>query len=476
MKAKSLLLVLLLLCGAAPILAQPEEGGIFSRKESYSVKLGKPARSVASQEATLREIVRVPGAPWLRLHISEYNLGEHSYLILTSLQDQGRQRLDARALPQWGNATAFFNGEAVEVELHVAPGEAGVFVSIGELTVGERQAPGRSKGLPVQKALCGSDDRVASNDVRIGRINRANVPGNTSSAFCTVWLVSNGALLTAGHCVDADPDGNGPMLPDGTIDNRFATGVVEFNVPASQNDGTTVFANPNNQYPIDATRVTWRFDGNGQGLGKDWAVFATGRNPNTGLLPHEAQGDFFRLTNDAPAAGATIQLTGYGTDNGAQNRTLQTSNGPYQMESQNGADIWHSYRVDSQVGNSGGPIIWEDTGLAIGIHTNSGCNNNSNSGNSGTSLEVDALENALQNFPGANTVYVDSAHFRTTLGQDGNIFRPFETVTQGINRAVAGGTVSIVTGQYGVKMNTPISKPVTLRASAGPVTIVGHHH
>jgi V8-like Glu-specific endopeptidase len=462
MKTRTLLIALWLMIQAAPLLAQSGQGRDFSRREVYALEIGRQDRAPAGTEETLKETLRVSGAPWLRLHAGKYNLGQKSYVLLTSLQDKGQQRLDAVTLPQWNNSTAFFNGDAVEVELHIAPGEAGIFVRFAEVTVGEWQ---KRRNSP--QTACGTDDRVGSNDPRVGRINVQNATGAVSNPSCTAWLVSNGALLTAGHCVDSDPDQGGPMLPDGVVDAGFSGGVVEFNVPASQNNGTTVFANPNDQYPIDATRIVWRFDGNGQGLGKDWAVFGCRPNANTGLLPHQAQGSFFRMTNDNPSDGSTVRVTGYGTDTGAQNQTLQTSTGPLRGESQNGADIWLRHRVDSEGGNSGSPIIREDSGLAIGIHTNGGCNNNSNSENAGTSFEVDALETALRNFSGNSPVHVDNGHPAQT--KDGNIFRPFASVTAGVNAVATGGTVSIVAGTYSDRIT--LSRPMTLRAPSGTVTI-----
>ena len=78
-------------------------------------------------------------------------------------------------------------------------------------------------------SLCdGDDDRVASADPRVGRLFLGG---------CTVWLASNGSLLTAGHCADVDPDLNGPMLPDGCLD---LAGLVEFNFPASLSNGQPV--------------------------------------------------------------------------------------------------------------------------------------------------------------------------------------------------------------------------------------------
>jgi V8-like Glu-specific endopeptidase len=453
MKMKSLLLMLWLLCGISA-LAQ-------SRKQSYDLELTSPTPGPAKQETIVRGIVHVPDAKWLRLQISEFNLGKESYLILSSLQDKGKQRLNAQSLMEWGKSSAYFNGEAVEAELHIAPGETGVFVRIAELLVGVEPKEGNR-----QFTICGVDNRVASSDMRVGRINVANTTGAVSNPSCTAWLVSNGALLTAGHCVDADPDQGGPQLPDGIIDASFSTSVVEFNVPATQNNGQTVFADPDDQYPIDFATIRFRFDGNGTGLGKDWAVFGCRANPNTGLLPHQAQGSFFRMTNDAPAVNAVIRVTGFGTDTGAQNQTLQTTTGGYNGESQSNADLWHRYRVDTTGGNSGSPIIWQDNGLTIGIHTNGGCTSTGGE-NVGTSFEHDALETAIQNFPGVGTVYVDNGH--PTATRNGTIFRPHSAVTTGVNQVANGGTVSIVAGTYSDRIT--INRPMTLRAPAGTVVI-----
>jgi len=461
-----LFLVALLAGGVVTAAAQTGQGRPLARKQPFVLELGARAGAADGKTATLRRTLQIPDAPWLRLHFSESKLGQHSYLTITSRLDGGRQRLDAKSLAEWRQNSAFFNGDAVEVELHAAPGEEGVFARIEELTVGVTAGAGDS---PTPQTLCGGDDRVASNDARVGRINLLNNGTNTSNAFCTVWLVSNGALLTAGHCADGDADGN--------VDQRFLTGVAEFNVPASQANGTTVFANPNDQYPTG--NVAWNFDGTSQ-LGRDWTVFACGANANTGLLPHQAQGAFFRMTREAPAANNTIRVTGHGTDNtpagttgggNAQNRTQQTSTGTYSGESSSGADVWHRYAVDTTGGNSGSPIIWEANGFTIGIHTNGGCQSVGPGDNNGTSFEHDPLETALQNFPGANTVYVDNAAYPnlTSGARNGNIFQPFATVTNGVNGVPTGGTVGIVPGTYNDRLT--INRAMTLRAPSGTVTI-----
>ena len=399
----------------------------------------------ATVSASFRKVIQMPGALWLRLRFSEYNLGQRSYLTITSLRDGGNQRLDSRTLPQWENATAIFNGDAVEVELHADPGDNGIYFIVDSVVLGEPQ------NIPVseivlndaeagEETLCGVDNRVASTDSRVGRLFFGG---------CTAWLISNGSLLTAGHCVDKDPDYDGPLKPDGILD---LSGVVEFNVPPSLSNGATVAADPDDQYPINTSNVVWRYDGEGTGLGKDWAVFNVNVNSNTLLTPFQAQGSFFRTTNANPTAGDTIRITGMGLDEtpagstgggNAQNFTNQTSTGAYGVEYWNGPDIIsHTYAVDTTGGNSGSPVIWD--GYTIGIHTNAGCT--TDGANVGTSFEVNALETAIDNHPGSNTAYVDKYGYDSI--NNGTIYHPFPTVNSAVSTVPAGSKVSIVRGSY----------------------------
>lgn len=433
---------------------------------------GPPEGSPAA--LVYRQFVRVPDAPWLRVHLGAWDLGAASFLIFTSLEDGDSQRLDARTLPQWQGTTAYFNGDTVEIALYAAPGDQGVFANVQAVVVGERaDIPPGAEGLVGGggSSLCGADNRVASTDAAVGRING-----------CTAWLVSNGAVLTAGHCVDFDPDDGGPQLPNGILD---LSGTISFNVPLSDADGTPNAAPANDQYPIDTSDVTWRFDGEGQGLGKDWAVFAIFPNSNTGLRAHVVQ-NFKRMTNNRPSEDSTVRITGYGIDEtpagstggrNSRNRTLQTNTGSYEGESSSGADIRHSYKVDTEGANSGSPIIWESNGFTIGIHTNAGCSSDGSGANSGTSFEVNALENAIAGFPGPNTVYVDniSNHPRGVF-QFGTLFQPANTVAQAVGFVNSGGRISIVAGNYSAADGNVFTagadgKSFFIEAPVGDVTI-----
>jgi len=453
---------------ALPLLLRAQALPVSLEYEPYPLDSGTHGNS--SQEETVpftKVITASTEAPIIRVHFSAFNLGAKSCVTLTSLKDQGRQRLDAQSLPQWQNTSALFNGGKVQLELHVAPGEKGVFVRVDQLVKDCHCSVNSSQAslLDLPESLCGADSRVASTDFRVGRISG-----------CTAWLVSNGAVLTAGHCA-----------PLG--------GVFEVNVPASQANGTPVAADPDDQYPIDTTTVT--SVNNGQG--DDWTVFRLLPNSNTGQRAHIQHG-FFRMSRETPALGATIRVTGHGVDNtpasaggiccardnggncthpscNSTSRTLQTATGPFQGEFLGGANnARHTYQADTEPANSGSPIIWSINGFAIGIHTNGGCQSDGTGSNSGTSFENNGLETALQNFPGANTRYVDVVAYPNSPTENGTIFQPFSTFPAAVTSVPSGGRVSLVEGSYtraGGNIGTfgADGKSFSILAPVGTVTI-----
>jgi hypothetical protein len=461
--------------------AQMQQGPVFPfHREPYQLDSGKRSDGGVQVAAVFQHTIRVPGAPWLRLHFSDYNLGEQSFITMTSLKDGSRQRLDAMTIREWGSSSAYFNGDAVEIELRVAPGEKDIFFQTEEITVGEwvGEAAGVLSPQAIVSLCDGDDDRVDSDDDRVGRLALADdspctIDDPDCIAWCTVWIGSNGALMTAGHCMDDDDP------PDGVLD-RDAEDIVEFHIRNSHPDGTPRFADADDQYPLIPGSIQFHFD---DSLGDDWAVFAVSRNPNTGLLPQHAQGPgaFFRLTREQPNTGDDLRVTGCGQDatppgtTGSWNsdtQTQQTDVGPYQGESASGAAVWHRHRVDTQTGNSGSPMIWEDNGFAIGIHTAGGCNNPAvNHENAGTSFEHDPLEAALDDFPGPNTVYVDNfgGWDDIVTTEDGTIFRPYDLVSEGRDNVPVNGIVSIVAGTY--TRTLTIDKAMTLVAPVGHVII-----
>lgn len=439
------------------------------RRESIRVDSGVHDGTSDTRMAFV-DVISSPGASWVRLHIADYHLGKKSYIVVRSLLDGDEQRLDARALVNWQNATAMFSGDTVQVELYVAPEDKSVFVRFDGLVAGLPTEG--STWEPGPRDLCGgTDNRSSSTDNRVGQITG-----------CTAWFITNGLFLTAGHCVDTDRDANDDAAPNGTWD---LTGTVSFNVPASTTNGVMSAAATADQFPIQTTGYRdFMFDAQNS-VGEDWAVFEVGPNAN-GEMPWERYGTIgFRPTRENPSRNDNIRVTGFGIDNtpagtgstdgsggcsgtaiccdldgdgnctcdcNSSHRTLQTATGPYHNEDEHSNNrINHDYEVDTMGANSGSPIIWAEKSsrLTIGIHTTGSCGDLSQA-NRGTSFEVNDLETAMHDYPiqGTFVLYVDQGHpYAASLG-DGTIMRPFKTVTDAVDVVADGDVISIVSGSY----------------------------
>ncbi len=287
-------------------------------------------------------------------------------------------------------------------------------------------------------SICGTDDRIRTDDPRIGRLRRVH----EDRVGGTVWLVSNGLILTAGHVL---------------VDNDREY-YVELNIPSSEESGDPVPSAIEDRYLVDKSSIIG-IDG---GLGNDWAVFLCYPNEITGLLPHQKQNAFYRMTNETPTINDITRITGCGSDIGINNQTVQTDTGLYLGETiQSSDDIYHRYEVDNENNNSGSPIIWESTGFTIGIHTHAGCIEfPPYYGNHGTSFENNGLENAIQSYYGPNTIYVDL--ISVSPNEDGTIFSPYNTISEGINATPNGGILFITTGTYNNTGSFEINKEITI--------------
>ena len=361
--------------------------------------------------------VSIEGAVWLQLKFDDFQL-EGGTLTISDEQGQS-QTFTQSQLAAWEGLTAIFNGSQLTVTLDA--GESGeVSATIGDIIIGlpqqgteegllsvpqglrdllgddfsryipddlPREPGGNESGISiegVQESICGSNDnRTASNHALSGRIMPIG---------CTGWIINGGAFLTAGHCI------------------RSTTQIVEFNVPASLADGTTVAPAVRDQYRIVEDSIVSGFTG----VGNDWAVFRVLPNTETGLMPMAAQGGAFQLSNTEDPSN--VRITGYGVDGpapnfgsppprNADNQTLQTHPGAltdHTVGGPNSATL--RYTVDTQGGNSGSPVIVEGgSDVAIGIHTNGGCSASGGS-NAGTSFRNAGLWAAVSGFMGADDI------------------------------------------------------------------------
>ncbi len=298
---------------------------------------------VAAQDVTFA------GAHWLQIHFRDTNLPEGSRLRLASpLWPDAAQWFDAHSLRDYQGWSCQFLGPTVRVELHAGPH-----------TAGNRFLVDQQKALQVGSiaeidSICGpTDDRVLSSDPRACRINSS----------CTAWLFSPYAVGTAGHCMSST---SGQIL--------------HFNVPLSTTSGSTRPAHPNDQYALES--FLQRLNG---GVGQDWSASIAVRNSNTGLFPGQAQGSWYTIVPASPTISGDIRITGYGTGNGTSgsptwNQVQKTHVGPRISTTTANA---LRYTTDTTGGNSGSPVIHEQTGNVIGVHTHGGCST-SGGGNSGT--------------------------------------------------------------------------------------------
>lgn len=426
----------------------------FRHSGVHDGKYGFDARTIS----VYRDFIKVSNASWLRLYFSKCDLGRRSYIKITSLEDGEQQHLNSNTLKQWHNTSALFNGDAIEVELYVAPEDKGIFFEIEQIMFGDRGNTSEINTLSkVSGDLCnneyscgicgGIDDRVSSNDPSVGRI----FPTFTKYGV-TGWIASNGTYITAGHA----------------IPGFDAITCLQFNVPKSLPDGTIQQPPIKDQYSIVQAPDSPAPEYDDSGLGQDWAVFSCYPNSETGLLPVEAQNTFYRPTIDNNPT--TFRITGFGIDNcppgsegewNSDHFTQQTSTGTNIGEYGSGNDVYWNFGVDITSRNSGSPIIPLDTELSVGIVTHCPCPNY------GTSFENDELADTLNTYLSHDIIYVDNGHPATI--EDGTIFRPYDTVIEGVNGVPSGGLLCIVKGSYNESLT--INKAITIIAPVGAVTI-----
>lgn len=350
------------------------------------------------------EVIEIAGAQWLQLRFGDFDLGDGTLTITGG--DGQSQTFDQAQLEAWEGLTAIFNGARLVLSLgegataDIADIVIGLPASEGETGMVAPDAlmdslgddPGRyipsddvpplpdgaapeSAGTATIEAICGiADDRTSSSHPFSGRIMPIG---------CTGWIIESGVILTAGHCI-----GSG-------------TQTLEFNVPSSLANGTTVSPPVADQYRVVASSIVSGYTG----VGNDWALFQVLPNTETGLTAIVAQGGGFEISDTAEPA--SVIITGFGVDGpspgfgnppprDADNQTQQTHSGMLTENSIQGpSQATLRYSVDTQGGNSGSPVFAAGGGnVAIGIHTNGGCGAGGGT-NAGTSFRNAGLWSAI---------------------------------------------------------------------------------
>ena len=396
-------------------------------QEPYALDSGLHSGRPEETSEVFREEVRVPGTVMIRLHFGDYDLGADSFVVLTSLADDDAQRFDAESLDNWYGASGYFKGDAVAVELFVAPGDVDVFVTLDQVTVTDPAEP-PSGPIADPEGICGDfDNRSRSTDSRVGRIRVAS-----AGSIATGWLVASDIVLTAGHA--GDPDG------------ALAGSIMEFNVPSSGSNGSVQPAALADQYPVNTSGLAFESDGTGE----DYAVLRLNPNAN-GRWAHDVQ-DFFRITTTTPPESATMRVTGYGNDpyppgtSGGGNSdawTQQTAVGRF--DERDGSTL--EYEVDTMGGDSGAPVIRNATGFAVGIHTAGGCDDFiSGYENHGTWFGYGPLYDAIDAFNPSNRFWVDRAS--QDRFQTGGVLTPFRSVGLAVLNVPSNAEINIIGGNY----------------------------
>ena len=408
----SLLLCMVFMLSPYINFAQEELARHYTR---YDITLKSDGNNNKSNSEVITQTISEKGAIWLRLFFKDVNLGAKSTVTITSALDGATQTLTAKTIKDWKNTTAYFNGDKVTVKLTVAPGEKSIRLNIAEVGVGEED--------PGVKSQCGpADDRVGSADNAIGRI----VP-----IGCTGWIITNGKLVTAGHCVGSRAQ------------------LIEFNVPKSNPDRTIVHPGPEDQYPI-GNFVTNFVRGRPE---TDWAVFTASANSQTGQTPIQAQGKSFNVVQSAP--GNTIRITGFGTDTGIDNQTQQTHTGPLSSVD----NTFVRYRTDTTGGNSGSPIIDEATGNAIGVHAYGGCSGSGGS-NFGERATIPAFWDAMgldgNPPPPPTCTALDFNDYQINSFSNQDSAGNFSIVSSGAGISMQNNTWKYISLNYTVTSNTVI--------------------
>jgi V8-like Glu-specific endopeptidase len=303
-------------------------------------------------------------------------------LLMTSEFDGHSQRFNKLSIEQWSHASAYFNGDAVRVELIASPESGDAEVVINGVTVGEDASKAENPGT---QTLCdGFDGRTWNNRPEHARYMIEGGGG------CTIWLIDddNHCFLTAGHCGSA------------------SGGVAEFNVPMSTSSGSVQHPPPEHQYALDKDSVQYT---NG-GIGNDWKYVGSFPNSETGKTAAEAQGDWNRVLRNsanAPKAGDLVEHFGYGTATYPDRTFSQVQKGTRQkIYSISGSAFRH--RCDTTGGDSGSAVVFMDPkeppnspdgrwrGRAVAIHTHGGCGSSATSSNAATFiLESEGLQRAL---------------------------------------------------------------------------------
>jgi len=190
--------------GLAPAWSQVEIG----RHEAVQIESAKNYLGVRRGPTQLvwSEVLRRPGASYMAVHFTEFELAPGDVLVLTDAVGGQAVRLEGRGKAGAGTFWArHVKGDTVRLELHATNRSGGPGFVIDEIAVGDPLALPRAT-----EALCGVNDMLnarcfeGSHPTEYGKsraVARLLIGG---SRLCTGWLVSpHNHLLTNAHCISS---------------------------------------------------------------------------------------------------------------------------------------------------------------------------------------------------------------------------------------------------------------------------------
>ncbi len=418
-------------------------------------------------------------------------LGKGSYLLLKGI-DGAEQKLDSAALANWNYSSAYFNGNSVEISLYTAPGDMPM-VNVKELKVNEPvqmlNAPAQSRFGKIindpATAAIESSNFILNNyphAIAVGRLTNGNKANGTG------WIAPNGAIVTAWENFV------------GFIQNGYD--IIEFNVPPSDFEGNHVHPAPEDQFMLDLATIR-EYHEDIYVRKYYWSVWSSHTfryypgyailkvSPNSsGKTPGQKYQEFFQIarnpsSNTIDAMGnIMVDLLHYSETfdySLQQKKALQVSFGQLLKASDYiKADlspvtsavphrdnfILHNVQIGSSnnnLGERGAPITYQDSKVAIGIHTQGA----SNVPSIGYGFRAENLLNDLHDFFTPTAVYVDEESYNTE--PNGRINQPYLTIPHLASDAPDHAVAYIARGDYALPVT--IDRPMTLLAPVGVVRI-----
>ncbi len=344
--------------GLAPAWSQIEVG----RHEAVRIDSAKYYRGVrrGAPRVVWSEVVQRPGAGYLALHFTEFELAPGDALVLTDADGGQTLRLEGRGKAGAGTFWArHFQGDTVRLELHAKSRRGGLGFVIDDIAVGDALAEPRAT-----EAICGPDDMrhavcyQESHPTEYGKARAVARLLINGTRLCTGWLVSPyNHLLTNFHCISNAAEAL-------NTDFEFAAEAPNCSDPSCAlcnpgqvfSGGTLVQFNPSLDYAlvrVDTGNPAAQFGS----LEIDPAGAAVGEQI---YIPQHArgQGKKIAIFSSEPTDGGVCRIS-----------TLSAppcfGSGFYDV----------GYMCDTQGGSSGSPVLSSTTDRVVALHHCSTCPN-----------------------------------------------------------------------------------------------------